>query len=224
MSSQKPGGFKRGEKHVPTFSKVNQKVSILANWYRKVNESPPGNFLQKVSFWVTLLFTLVTGVLAVISFKNTTEIKGMKEVLSTFKPNIRWVPTLVTINNDTIVIKGHNRNYGTRPAINVISYTYFITEQGIYNKRNDTLGDILPDENYYWSFHFLKYGITAAQASDCMLTTKVVFLDPITNLKDSTYSFSIGAGLNNNNVKMYIASKREEDAAREIIVSKYGNY
>lgn len=212
---------KRGEIHPVS----EQRDIPLKKWQilKRLNSKPPSNVLQKFNIYVSILFTLITGSLAVLAYNAAVSIEGMNQVLKTFKANVRVTPKRVYIHKDTIFVQTVIKNYGTRIASQISSFSYFISDNYIYNVPVSSVqGDILPSENYFYDFHFLRTKeVSDKEVAKFIIASKVVFFDPTTSEYDSTYSFSSNLYYSLDSVKVVICNQEEVLSAREKIKDRF---
>src|SRR5215472_16679851 len=104
-----------------------KKKNRVSEWWNRTNRNPPSNRLVKVSIYLTSLLTLVTTLLAALTFHQAERIEGMEEVLQSFKADVRFVPNSITVQRDSIKVDGKIQNFGTRAALNVTMELYNLT-------------------------------------------------------------------------------------------------
>lgn len=179
----------------PAKPNEEKKQGRWERFYSKHNKDQPSAFLQKTSIWITLAFTLITGVLAVLSAINTSEIKGMKEMLQTFSPKLKYKVTQMAISNDTLKGLAVTKNFGTRPATGIKLDHYILWQQGnpVQNfvaKFENYLAseDIYPQEDFPTEFYFSLRGIPLSIQHKFSIAFKVTFTDTLTKDRDSSYT------------------------------------
>ena len=182
-------------------------------WWNKF--APPSNFLQYLNIYGTLTLATVTCFLAYLTFTNAVEIKGMKDVLSTFKPIVEAEPIGAATRTDSILIKGATRNFGTRPAKDVyVTYCFCAPFRSFY--RYDTIDEVLPNIQMNWGWGF-KNEVPYNQAGRFVIAIKSVYTDPIMKTTDSSYTFRGNLNDDINTVRLIFISKQREDSIRKEI-------
>lgn len=183
MDDQKSQPPKKGETH-PEKIPVQKK----SFWSKQLPM-----WLQNLSLFFGMAMTLFTGALAWMTFTTQTEIKGMKEILATFKPDVRAFPTKTTIKNDTLFTSINVTNLGTRAAKDFVSYVYFVTETDVVVVKHH-YETIAINETIVVDANLTSPDMSYENIKNTHMAIKLKFTDVVTNNIDSTIRFISDVG------------------------------
>lgn len=148
------------------------------SWWKRTNTMPPSNRLQKINIWVTIVFTLLTGLLALKTYNTATQIEGMSqlitntatlstqntEIINSVSEQLKIIdlpsrPTIKAIKFD-IEPKGKIadfnvtiKNFGKRAALKLTCRVWFLGDSIIYKATSVPYDFLSQDETKLWTTH-----------------------------------------------------------------------
>src|SRR4051812_24786736 len=88
----------------PVNEKTNNNLTKRENSYwKRLDKTGPSNAFQKINIYTTIGLTILTFILAVLTFNQSVQIEGMKEVIASFNARVQITP-MKTVSKDQYVL------------------------------------------------------------------------------------------------------------------------
>lgn len=100
---------------------VNNAIKRLLNSI----SDPPSNSFQKINLILSTIIPIIIVILSIYAYLHASKIKGMQEMLMTYRPYVDITPMVLRVKGDTMNLEIKIQNLGGRQANNVYIKIFF---------------------------------------------------------------------------------------------------
>lgn len=205
-------------------------VPFLKLW-KNINVNPPSNGFQKVSIYVTIIFSFLATIVTLFAYNKSMKIKGINDFLKSLEANTRAGVSYAKIKKDSIFISGDIQNYGKRRADKISLEFFLFSKLSVYEDFTNSSLSLAPMDAIRFeekvprigNYHGQLFKVSNDEFSEFYVVLKVKYVDDITKTIDSTYSYQTAHQSINDSINFRISSKNEVKDLKNRLKDFYSN-